>query len=277
MSSAPFISVLVSTFNRPQLLSDALLSVSHQTFADFECVVVNDGEEPVELPPDNRFRLIDKREGMGYAAAMNLGIREARGRYLTILDDDDAYTPRRLDLGVRGASGAPLSICWRANYDTGLAGRNRTLEGWVNDVIVDRPPPLLGQATIERSRMLPFEERLRHAADVEWWIRATRVMPITTIPEVGFLFRRHDQRLSTNMEVRYSQRLLLYELHSDYFKRHRRAAARFHKRTGLFAYESGHHIEARRQLWSAAKASPAPRTLYHLARSLRPKAKELET
>jgi glycosyltransferase involved in cell wall biosynthesis len=268
MRPAPYFSVIIPTFNRPQLLQEAIASVLAQTVEDFECIVVNDGQTGVELPDDDRLRLIDKREALGMAASINTGIQEARGKFLTFLDDDDSYTPQRLELAMRGSKLSPLSVCWRANFDTGIAGRNRMLDGWVHDTVLDRSPPMLGQTTVERTQMVPLEERTRHACDVEWWIRATRVLPVATVPEVGLLLRRHPGRQSHDMAIRYTQRMLMYSLHAEYFKTHRRAAARFHKRTGFFAYEAGFIEAARQQHWKAVKASPTPRTVYHLARAL---------
>ena len=276
MGAAPLFSVVVTTYNRPRLLAEALESVRRQTVDDFECLVVNDGQQDVDLPDDHRFTLIDKREGAGMATAANTAIREARGKYLTVLDDDDAYTPRRLELGLQGIADFPVTICWRANYDTGVAGRNRLLEGWVHDVIVDRAPPLLGQMTIERSKMLFLDERLMHSADVEWWLRTTKVLPITTVPDVGLLFRRHPGRGSADMRYRYRERMRLYSIKKDYFDSHRAAAVRFHKRTGIFAREAGLRREARIHLWKAARYSPRPAILYHLGRALVARRTETE-
>ena len=271
MNREPVFSVLVTTCDRPELLRIALDSVCKQTYSDFECIVFNDGESAVEIPDDKRFVLIDKRERAGFTAAINTAIGEARGRYLTFLDDDDAYTPHRLEIGLRGMEGVPLSCCWRANYATGVAGKNRILNGWVHDEIVDRSPPLLGQATVERKRMFPLDDRLRHASDVEWWLRATKVMPVATVPEVGLMFRRHPGRMSVDYEFRFAQRSILYSIHPEYFKTHRRANARFQKRTGYAAYHAGRVEEARAHLFKAALLTPRPRNLYWLARSLVPR------
>ena len=267
MAGTPLFTVIVTTHNRPGLLRDALDSIRRQTVQDYECIVANDGETSVELPADDRFALMDERTGMGTAAAVNKALGRAAGRYLAFLDDDDAFTERRLELALDGLEIAPLAICWRANYDTKVAGRNRRLQGWVHDEILDRSPPMLGQTAVVRERMLPMDERLLHAQDVEWWIRATKELPVATIPEIGLLFRRHPGRQSADPEIRYSQRSLLYEIHLEYFQSHRRAATRFHARTGLFAHASGHARDARSHLWRALRLSPNLKTAYWLVRS----------
>jgi glycosyltransferase involved in cell wall biosynthesis len=46
------------------------------------------------------------------AAARNTGISASRGRYLTFIDDDDWYSPDRLEIGLAGMREAKLAICW---------------------------------------------------------------------------------------------------------------------------------------------------------------------
>jgi glycosyltransferase involved in cell wall biosynthesis len=96
------ITVVVPTFNRPQLLSEALRSIANQTHSDFEVMIVNDGGESVESVVQrwrSRFslRLIETGERRGPAAARNLAINESRSPYLAFLDDDDIFLPQHLE------------------------------------------------------------------------------------------------------------------------------------------------------------------------------------
>jgi len=97
------ITVVVPTFNRPELLSRALESIAKQTFRDFEVVVVNDGHLPVahsigpyaETMP---IRLINHARNRGLPAARNTALSVARGKYIAYLDDDDVYLPKHLEM-----------------------------------------------------------------------------------------------------------------------------------------------------------------------------------
>lgn len=98
-NEAPLFSIVLTTYNRPALLKDALASIDSQTLRDFEVVLVNDHGAPVE-------RLLDKygfpitylRQGrnQGPAAARNAAHHLARGHYLVYLDDDDLFLPEHL-------------------------------------------------------------------------------------------------------------------------------------------------------------------------------------
>ncbi len=91
--------VILTTFNRPELLVDALASLAAQTWRDFEVILVNDHGSPVEaLIADCEFPLTYLYLGRnsGLSAARNAGLRQARGRYIVYLDDDDIYLPDHL-------------------------------------------------------------------------------------------------------------------------------------------------------------------------------------
>lgn len=98
-NSAPLFSVILTTWNRPALLSDALDSIHAQTLRDFEVILVNDCGSPVEhLLANTSFPLTYLRlaRNGGPAAARNAAHQLARGQYLVYLDDDDMYLPQHL-------------------------------------------------------------------------------------------------------------------------------------------------------------------------------------
>lgn len=104
---APRVSVILRTRNRPDMLRDALRDIGMQTFGDLEIVLVDDGDDPaptraaVRAAADPRIAVVDRTaETHGRALAANAGIRAARGEYLMIHDDDDAWKPEFLQRTV---------------------------------------------------------------------------------------------------------------------------------------------------------------------------------
>lgn len=94
----PQLSIIIPTHNRPHLLIAAVQSALNQTYADLEVVVVDDAStEPVQLPENPRLRVIRLEKSVGGAGARNVGTREARGRWVTYLDDDDYLLPHMAD------------------------------------------------------------------------------------------------------------------------------------------------------------------------------------
>lgn len=92
----PFFSVIIPSYQRPELLQRAIKSVLSQTYSDFEVVVVLDGGDEPDIQsaviPDPRIKWKNSIR-RGRSAARNEGIDTATGQYLCFLDDDDTYDP----------------------------------------------------------------------------------------------------------------------------------------------------------------------------------------
>jgi glycosyltransferase involved in cell wall biosynthesis len=275
-SSAPLVSIIVPTYDRAGFLTEALASVVAQTVEDWECVVVDDGSpEPVSLPDslDPRVRLVRRPQNGGPAAARNTGLLEARGAFVTFLDDDDLYTPDRLALGLQGVGRAPVAVCWIRFVDEAAsrARPGRWLEGDVSDTILDGLTPSLGTVTLARKLALPFDERLDNLEDVDWWLRTANAHRFATVPHVGYLFRRHaGARHRTDAASRVADNLRFLERESEYFALHPRAAALRWKRVGLLAEAAGDRRQARSAFVRALRVWPSPATVKHLVRTWRP-------
>ncbi|MEA2475729.1 MAG: hypothetical protein QOE06_3644 [Thermoleophilaceae bacterium] len=100
-SGEPAISVIIPTRDRPERLREALDSLVAQTTKDFEVVVVNDGGSDVALVlgefPGLRIRQVRRETRNGRGAAVNEGVRAARGALIAYLDDDDVFLPHHLE------------------------------------------------------------------------------------------------------------------------------------------------------------------------------------
>lgn len=103
-ASAYQFTIILTTFNRPELLVHALDSLAQQSFQDFEVILVNDCGEPVDaLTGGYDFPITSLRLGRnsGISAARNAGLRLARGACIAYLDDDDVFLPDHLERHAR--------------------------------------------------------------------------------------------------------------------------------------------------------------------------------
>lgn len=109
----PKVSVVISTFERPEMLREAIDSVLAQTFTDWELIVVDDGSNTAEavgvalkdegLLDGRRYAFINMDEPSGYQCApKNVGIQQAQGSYIAYLDDDNLWDPHHLQVLVDG-------------------------------------------------------------------------------------------------------------------------------------------------------------------------------
>jgi glycosyltransferase involved in cell wall biosynthesis len=100
----PAVSVVLPVRNGARTLAAAVASLREQTLREIEIVIVDDGS--TDGTPDLIRQLCEEDDrvgsfrtpGRGIAAALNAGLRRARGRYVARMDADDLSLPRRLEL-----------------------------------------------------------------------------------------------------------------------------------------------------------------------------------
>lgn len=104
MINAPLVSVIMPLYNKQDYVRRAIDSVLHQSFGNWELIIVDDGstDDSVSMIPDGdrRIRLLS-RPNRGPAAARNAGLSEAAGDLITFLDADDYYCPGKLEKEAR--------------------------------------------------------------------------------------------------------------------------------------------------------------------------------
>lgn len=95
MAKSPFFSIIVPIYNVESYLLKCLLSISNQSFKNFEVILVDDGSTDnsgsiaAHFSKLHRsFYLLKKRNG-GLASARNFGFQKARGQYICYIDSDD--------------------------------------------------------------------------------------------------------------------------------------------------------------------------------------------
>lgn len=104
---SPLVSIITPCYNQAQYLSEALDSVLRQTFANWECIIVNDGSkdntEEVALAyckKDSRFHYF-RKENSGVCDTRNFAVERSAGKYLLPLDADDKIGERYLEEAVQ--------------------------------------------------------------------------------------------------------------------------------------------------------------------------------
>jgi len=101
--SRPTVSIVVSTFNRSNVLSFAIRSILAQTYSDWETIVVgdcctDDTRSVLEALADPRIRFVNLPENTGDQSGPNsVGMRLARGKLIAFLNHDDMWFPDHLE------------------------------------------------------------------------------------------------------------------------------------------------------------------------------------
>ena len=104
MNQPPLVTVYITTRNRCRLLERAVDSVLAQTYKNYEIIVCNDASTDrtasflEDMAKKHRnFRYYSTSEAKGACVLRNIAIKEAKGEFITGLDDDDYFLPSRLE------------------------------------------------------------------------------------------------------------------------------------------------------------------------------------
>ncbi len=203
----PRVSVILPTYNRPEMLIEAVQSVLRQTLADFEILVINDAGQDVltllkNLDHSGKIRYLAHEKNHGLAAARNTGLRAARGRYIAYLDDDDIFYAQHLETLVRLAESGRHPVvysdahCAQQKKVGGKYVITRRRPAYSNDFDADRilVRNLLPVLCVLHERPCtentgPFDESLTTHEDWDMWIRMSRYYPFFHLKEVTCEFR----------------------------------------------------------------------------------------
>jgi GT2 family glycosyltransferase/glycosyltransferase involved in cell wall biosynthesis len=196
--SRPRISVLIATYDRPELLRACLASFTEQTLehSAFEVVVVDDGSREPVVPAvvnelADRLRIVGVRIGHGgRSAAKNLAVMLARGPVVLFFDDDDRAAPDYLERHLAGHDARPAeAVAVLGHTDWAPELRRTSLMHYVTDI----------------DRMLFAYERLGDGQVLDWhgfWegrVSCKRSLLL----RCGL----HDQRLDYSIDVELAWRL----------------------------------------------------------------------
>ena len=193
------VSVIVPVFNRVGVIGRALSSVLAQTFKDYEIIVVDDGStdgsaDVVQNLGNSKVRLIRCPENRGAAAARNVGVAAASGRYFAFLDSDDTWEPEKLALQVRALEHATTGFLacgtdfylWHEGRMTQVR-TGSTPAKFRNDILFGcsiSPGSTLMVAREAFELAGPFNESLRRLEDWDWLLRYVEHGEMLFIPKL---------------------------------------------------------------------------------------------
>ncbi|HVC89215.1 MAG TPA: glycosyltransferase family A protein [Acidobacteriaceae bacterium] len=224
------VSVIIPTYNRADMLRDALVSVFDQTHDNLEVIVVDDGSDDhtgeILAEFGNRAQSI-RLDRSGISAARNTGIDAATGEYLAFLDSDDLWLPKKIEHHLKYAVENPHSVL---TYTDAIqfAKDGPEKHSFVEHFPALKDPSHLFTAMITRFA-IPLtstimiktsflkETGLRFPIEIgigeDLWlflqILATGI-EFGYFPEKLTMRRMHDSNISGNHRSRFEQRKLLY-------------------------------------------------------------------
>jgi glycosyltransferase involved in cell wall biosynthesis len=269
-TATPLVTVLLPTYNRRELLPDAIRSIRNQTFRDWRLLVLDDGGDDVSDVVagfgDPRVECVPLPH-RGKAAALNAGLALVRSEYVAYMDDDDIVYPDHLALLVSLAEREGAEFVYSDTWDVWIGPdgkeRRRLVE---NDADVSfgdlRLSNRINHKQILHTKRLadeagPYDERLRVLVDYDYVRRLAKIAAPVHLRKVT---GEHFLRQSSDRAEDYSSISGLWV--SDpaacgrsvaaVFEKDPAALAEIWRRSGLLDVEKERHAETRKALLGAA-------------------------
>ena len=223
LSIRPAVSVVLAVFNGARTIREAVESVLAQTFRDFELLIWNDGSTDdtasiVSTYSDPRIVMMGGAENIGPGFARDAAINVARGKWIALIDADDAWLPTRLErltaaAGTRGDVMIFDDIMDCHDSSGGLVQWRRMRGKQAFGAVGGAPVPVGFKDYIRQRRLLikplfpaqtVFAAGLHHSScrfgeDTEFFLRLMEQgLQLIYVPEALYLYRFAAGSLSTN-------------------------------------------------------------------------------
>lgn len=103
--SNPKVSVIMPAYNAEKFIEKTINSILNQTYTDFELLIIDDCStdntmDVVRRIKDNRIRIINNKTNQGIAKSRNIGLANAKGEYIALMDNDDLTVVDRFEKEV---------------------------------------------------------------------------------------------------------------------------------------------------------------------------------
>lgn len=268
-NSLPIFSVIIATYRRQHLLPRAINSVLKQTFTDFELIIVDDSSpdqtmEVVAGFTDTRIKYIRREVNGGCPAAKNTGIRAARGKYITLLDDDDEYFPNFLAEMFQVWESVPQSVgvSWCGTQVVKETAKDSQVieekvwhpifknreEAYLSFLCARRVGGNCG-LTFRRTALITIgalDERLRKADDTDLLARMVYQFDFTVISQVLIKIYHHGSGRLTMYDQTMAQAYeIILQKNEHRLNSHPTISAELHYKIGWIYYHSGNKIRGR--------------------------------
>ncbi len=236
----PLVSIIVTCFNQASYLERSVKSVLNQTFADLECIMVDDGSTDNTQEVAKQLMSVDARvsyfykENGGVSSSRNFGFRLAQGKWIQFLDGDDWIHEDKIKFQLEHTQGiAGDNTVFYTDYErvfidenqqiinrqeniVGSCSREQLIERLlIPDFLASSPFPLLQQCLLmskEVQNKKLFDERLRALQDRDFTIDLLLAgVNFVYTPMIGAYYTKHQSNRTNNWPYMKAYYIMFYE------------------------------------------------------------------
>lgn len=239
----PKISIIIPVYEVEKYIRECLESVINQTLKDIEIIIVNDGTKDnsmkiiEEYLEDKRIKIINKENG-GLSSARNVGIKNAKGKYIYNLDGDDFISLNILEKLYKKAEEENLDVViFDINFYSDKLQKNT---GVWKDSNFDENKIYLGEEYLKEyflgngcpavwnklwKRNIYIENEIYHPEDISYGedgSTMTRLMletkRIGKLNEIGYYYRQRETSMTKKNSIKMTDYLISYNITINYLK-----------------------------------------------------------
>lgn len=227
----PKISIVISSCNRPEGLSQALESIYRQTQTPYEIIVVDDASNtPISVsifakcPKSIKTQLLRNKKSKKSSGARNIGILASTGEYISFLDDDDQFYPEKLEIIYPFILKnnfpdiiyhAAHIIMVNENIEYITSPKNYTQDIFFNKMLISNCVGGTPMVVAKRESLINaglFNEKLPAIEDYELWLRMAKMNFSFTLldePLTQCFYFTKTMSVSKNFEKNLEARLMI--------------------------------------------------------------------
>jgi len=200
-------------FNGEVYLKEAIESILHQTFTNFEFIIINDGstdrtEDIILSYKDKRIKYIKNKENLKIVRTLNKGIAVSKGAYIARMDADDISMPDRFARQVDYMESFPkIDVC--GCYTKVIGGIPYCQKFPIDSDSIKAAlifytslphPALMIRSTFFKNKK--YDEGFQNAEDYRLWSLGIKDSHYHNIPDVLLHYRRHKKQVSEQYKVK---------------------------------------------------------------------------
>ncbi|MGC8559500.1 MAG: glycosyltransferase [Phycisphaerae bacterium] len=208
----PPVSVLLPVFNAAEFLSAAIDSITAQSLADIQIVIINDGSTDGSTDilkdyarQDSRIE-VHQRPNRGLVATLNEGIDLCHGEFIARMDADDISLPQRLEKQLHHMRSHPQTVAMGTAIEylatrgpTGVNSRQPTDADTILNLLprkncISHPTVMMRKSSVQA--VGGYRGVYLHAEDYDLWLQLARCGDLENLPEPLVQYRVHSDQIS---------------------------------------------------------------------------------
>jgi glycosyltransferase involved in cell wall biosynthesis len=226
--NSPLLTIIIPAYNVEKFIEACLLSILHQTFFDYELLILDDGstdrtKKTIKKFHDSRIRFYQNEGNIGKVRSVNMLYQYAKGKYITIHDSDDLSDKNRFTKQVEFLEHNPDYVLCGTNFytisDSGKIINKSSLVLDYNSIKrnIYQQSQFHGPTIVFRREIIEkvgglYREYFIVAEDIEFTTRVVEKYKCCNMPEHLYYYRQHSSSLTKHFKNYSPERYALKEL-----------------------------------------------------------------